>query len=240
MAKFHISADGPMPCKATVRDCPVGGSHFDDYTEAAKAFESEMKIQHGYGLDGMSERDRFPIDEDTVGERITDHNHIKWLTDNANERSGGYPTPYLESEHSVVFKRVDDYYTEVAILDEDSTPIIASSFDLTQDREAVVERLAFVARTNTARFGDEVTTEEVAAAEKLYESFKAHGGDSEKSVNLIVRLQRFSRDHGDPAGYFELNKENEERTRRTGRRSYKPNADEREFALAVVNDARKS
>lgn len=39
--KFHITPDGPRPCRATLRDCPVGGVHHDDEATARAAFEKE-------------------------------------------------------------------------------------------------------------------------------------------------------------------------------------------------------
>lgn len=37
--KFHITPDGPRPCRATVRNCPVGGDHHSDEKEAWRRFE---------------------------------------------------------------------------------------------------------------------------------------------------------------------------------------------------------
>lgn len=40
MSKFHNTDDGPKPCTARKRPCPVGGEHFTDRGEAQKAFEA--------------------------------------------------------------------------------------------------------------------------------------------------------------------------------------------------------
>lgn len=45
MAKFHITEDGPKPCKARTRPCPIGGAHFDDVREAQSAYETVMTQQ---------------------------------------------------------------------------------------------------------------------------------------------------------------------------------------------------
>lgn len=42
MAKFHITDDGPKPCRARTRPCPIGGAHFDDPKEAQTAYEEVM------------------------------------------------------------------------------------------------------------------------------------------------------------------------------------------------------
>lgn len=39
--KFHITPDGPRPCRATLRECPVGGVHHDDEASARKQYEAE-------------------------------------------------------------------------------------------------------------------------------------------------------------------------------------------------------
>lgn len=36
---FHLTENGPKPCTASVRDCPVGGTHFTDKEAAERAFE---------------------------------------------------------------------------------------------------------------------------------------------------------------------------------------------------------
>lgn len=45
MAKFHITDDGPKPCKATKKPCKYGnaGEHFKSQVEAQKAFEARQK-----------------------------------------------------------------------------------------------------------------------------------------------------------------------------------------------------
>lgn len=42
MAKFHITEDGPKPCRARTRPCPIGGTHFENPKEAQKAYEEVM------------------------------------------------------------------------------------------------------------------------------------------------------------------------------------------------------
>lgn len=237
MAKFHLSASGPMICKADYRECPIGGTHYDDYTSASKAFENAMEAEYGAFAD--VERERFPITEETVGQVITDPAHIKWIAENANEFQGGWATPYLDPEHSVHFKRVDDYYTEVAVLDSDSVPVVSTSFDFTADRNAVVERLAFVARTSDANYGVPATADQIAHAEKLYEAFKANGGDNTQDVQLISAVSHHAATTGDAASYFDryAATDNSERLRKSGRKSYSPPQEARDFALAVVASA---
>lgn len=49
MAKFHNTPDGPRPCTASVRACPVGdeSDHYPNEQEARKAYESSMNQQYG-------------------------------------------------------------------------------------------------------------------------------------------------------------------------------------------------
>lgn len=37
--RFHITENGAKPCKAHIRDCPIGGAHFETKEEAVRAFE---------------------------------------------------------------------------------------------------------------------------------------------------------------------------------------------------------
>jgi len=49
--KFHNTENGPKPCSADVRDCPVGGSHFNNKEEAQEAYEKSMVKEKGmFGL----------------------------------------------------------------------------------------------------------------------------------------------------------------------------------------------
>lgn len=43
--KFHLTDDGPRPCRARVRPCPIGGKdeHFDTKLAASEAFEERME-----------------------------------------------------------------------------------------------------------------------------------------------------------------------------------------------------
>jgi hypothetical protein len=240
MAKFHLSASGPMPCKASLRDCPVGGRdiHFDDYAEAVKEYETRMESEHGFGSISGSKP---AVDETNVGAIVTDFARIKQIEEGANEFQYGHLTPYLDSEHSVYFKKVDDYYTEVAVLGEDSQPVFATSFDFTQDREAVVERLGFMARFSQADFGVPSTEEQVANVSKLYDVFKAHGGDTNSvDPGTLRRAHYYALRTGVASEMFDRETENVERTRKSGRRSYSTTEQERTFITAVLTDYLKA
>ncbi|MDP9821063.1 putative SprT family Zn-dependent metalloprotease [Nocardioides massiliensis] len=47
--KFHLAKDGPAPCNATKRACPLGGEHFDTEEEAFDAYDaaaaSDQQVQ---------------------------------------------------------------------------------------------------------------------------------------------------------------------------------------------------
>lgn len=47
MTKYHLTEIGPKPCKANIRSCPVGGTHFSDPSTAQKEFETGLKKEFG-------------------------------------------------------------------------------------------------------------------------------------------------------------------------------------------------
>jgi len=47
VARFHLTENGPKPCNASVRDCPIGGTHFSDKEEATIAYEFSSAKKHG-------------------------------------------------------------------------------------------------------------------------------------------------------------------------------------------------
>lgn len=49
MAKFHVGANGPAPCTATVRACPVGSEdeHYATQAQAQAKFEQTMANEFG-------------------------------------------------------------------------------------------------------------------------------------------------------------------------------------------------
>lgn len=40
---YHMTSDGPKPCAAKVRACPIGGIHFDTFAEAEVAFAEQFE-----------------------------------------------------------------------------------------------------------------------------------------------------------------------------------------------------
>lgn len=40
---FHLTPDGPKPCKANRRRCPRGGKHFSNQQEAQRSYEANME-----------------------------------------------------------------------------------------------------------------------------------------------------------------------------------------------------
>lgn len=61
MATYHLSAQGPRPCSATVRDCPVGGDHFGSMAEAMEGYQEKLREQFG---------DFHVLIRPTTGERV--------------------------------------------------------------------------------------------------------------------------------------------------------------------------
>jgi len=45
--RFHLTENGPKPCNATVRDCPIGGAHFENKELAEQAFEFKADKKFG-------------------------------------------------------------------------------------------------------------------------------------------------------------------------------------------------
>lgn len=46
MAKFHLTEEGPKPCNANVRECPIGGAHFESKDAADRAYEGKLASEH--------------------------------------------------------------------------------------------------------------------------------------------------------------------------------------------------
>lgn len=44
---FHLTDDGPKPCKAKVRECPLGGEHFEEQHVAREAYEALLDRKLG-------------------------------------------------------------------------------------------------------------------------------------------------------------------------------------------------
>ena len=59
--KFHITDDGPKECRASVQDCPVGGTHYPTEKEAAVAYDDSMKQRLFPKNSRAMERDRVPL-----------------------------------------------------------------------------------------------------------------------------------------------------------------------------------
>jgi hypothetical protein len=117
----------------------------------------------------------YPLDESTVGGYITDVAHVRYVTENRTEYVQTLETKYLESEHSVSIKKRDDYFMEIAFLEEDSQPLFVSSFDVFADRKATIERLSFIARVVIMSTDFEPATPELfATAERLYDAWTKH------------------------------------------------------------------
>ena len=41
---YHITEEGPKPCKARVRACPIGGEHFESYSQAEEEFQKKKPL----------------------------------------------------------------------------------------------------------------------------------------------------------------------------------------------------
>jgi hypothetical protein len=120
----------------------------------------------------LRQAEQFPLDESTVGGYVTDEAHIKYVSENRTEYVQTLETKYLESEHSVSIKKRDDYFMEIAFLEEDSQPLFVSSFDIFADRQATIERLSFIARVIIMSTDFESATPELfATAERLYDAW---------------------------------------------------------------------
>ena len=78
--KFHITDSGPKKCTASVRDCPIGGTHFETKAEAEQAYEFKADKK-------FSPFDVFRKHVDPFTKHITEANkHIESLEDNMKIR----------------------------------------------------------------------------------------------------------------------------------------------------------
>lgn len=255
--KTHISLSGKrVPCTATLRDCPRGGhetvpvgSPNEQAFQAAasRAYQTEYLHPSWRNWNGITyangpDMERFPLNEATAGQIITDDEHIKRIANNPDGFLSGWETPYLESEQSLYFKKYDEYFTEVAVLGEDSWPILSSSFDILMDKDAHIEKISFLSRFSILKkdFGDKLEPDEVTQGENLYSAFRNHGGNGDSNFWLAINVYTFAQSTGrDPEEYYKRYEatDNSERIRRSGKKSGNPTPEERAFALDVVKEA---
>lgn len=45
---YHLTEDGPKPCRALKRACPLGGKHFENFEEAQLGYEDSMGLEYGF------------------------------------------------------------------------------------------------------------------------------------------------------------------------------------------------
>lgn len=255
--KTHISTSGErVPCNAIKKACPRGGHETtvvggkkEQGFQAAALRANQATVETPSHFPWMKDIDThgpdantFPLNEKTVGTLITDRAHIARISRYRNEYLNGYETGYLASEEGLCFKQHDEYFTEVAVIGEDSHPLLATSFDVYEDREAVIERVSFLGRYSILNdpYTKELTKEDLAQGDALYQSFKDNGGDKRTDVLLLNQVYRYALTTGNPpADYYKKyeTNENAERLRRSGKKSFNPSMEEREFALKVVADA---
>ena len=104
MTKFHLSANGPTVCHATVRPCPVAGAegHFANRKDAASAYEEKLAGESGSfatqkrprtmdpsvlqaEAEGLKQSDRLGI-WDEAWQGVVEGHHIKLMEFSAEDR----------------------------------------------------------------------------------------------------------------------------------------------------------
>jgi len=242
MTKYHISHDGPAVCRAEVRDCPIGGDHFENYGRATVAYEKLLDETYGGPFVPLPKPKALPrLDANNVRQIVSDLDAINYISNGRDEFVGGGETPYLVNEYRVSLKAQDDYYVHVAVHDEDGQPIMASSFDILADREKELARIAFIGRfLSGERYrtkSDEADVEALALAEPYYEAFQKHGGATYDDVIYVSQLFRYSRETGSiPDGFFQMAERQEANARAKGKKYSGPTKKQRDLAFAVVDE----
>lgn len=242
MTKYHISHDGPAVCRASVRECPIGGDHFENYSRATIAYEKLLDETYGGPFVPLPKPKSLPrLDANNVGKLVSDIDAINYISNGRDERIPGGVTPYLINEYGVSLKAQDDYYVHAAVHDEDGLPIVATSFDILADREAELARISFIGRfVSGERYrtkSDEADTEALTLAEPYYEAFKKHGGATEDDVIYVDRLYDYARKTGSiPDGFYHVAERQEENARARGKKYTGPTKEQRDRAYAVVNE----
>lgn len=96
--KYHLTDNGPKPCTASVRDCPIGGAHFENVKEAEEGFHSKM----GGAFSKASPKIFAPPKPEI--ERVTDDE-----VDEAMERVRSYLNRIEFTRSPVVYGKVVSY-----------------------------------------------------------------------------------------------------------------------------------
>lgn len=91
MSNFHMSDDGPRPCSASKKPCPVGGEH-GTQEEIQKSYEAKMNADHAIPtLSNSSSIDKKAFDPKT---KYGDSNQVKIRnamdTFKATEKDAGF------------------------------------------------------------------------------------------------------------------------------------------------------
>lgn len=242
MTKYHISHDGPAVCRAEVRDCPIGGDHYENYGRATVAYEKLLDETYGGPFVPLPKPKTLPrLDANNVGKIVSDLDAINYISNGRDEFVSGGQTPYLVNEYRVSLKAQDDYYVHVAVHDEDGLPIMASSFDILADREKELARISFIGRfISGERYrtkSDEADAEALALAEPYYEAFQKHGGSTYDDVIYVDKLYDYSRRAGSiPDDFFKLDERQEENARAKRKKYSGSSKEQRDRAYAVVNE----
>lgn len=239
MTKYHVSADGPAVCHAEVRSCPIGGEHFENYAQANREYEKQLEQTYGGPFVELSKPKTLPtLHEGNVGELNSNFDNINFITNGRDEYISGAKTPYLGNEESIYLKKQDDYFVHVAVLGEDSVPLVSSSFDVFADRDAELEKISFAARyLNGESYGSEAPQLKLDEIEPLYNAFKKHGGSDLDQYHYAVALYRTARNAGDiPNNFFAREEREEENARKKSRHYFGPSKAQRDFAYAVVKE----
>lgn len=108
MAKFHITDDGPKPCKADRQACPIGGEHFENTKDAQTAYEASQKAivpplkkskTKSISTKELKALDDFRNTQESFNElyiELGDDSHV--LDSDLKELEKRYPEAFLETE----------------------------------------------------------------------------------------------------------------------------------------------
>lgn len=113
--KFHITPEGPRPCRATFRDCPVEGVHTDadlrgsDLRDLSGQFVTKPASESGVDLSAWTDRPGSLVRLDEALERYgLDADDVPGLADAWQERFGVLDRPRPDDVASVMTRVLGD------------------------------------------------------------------------------------------------------------------------------------
>lgn len=208
MAKYHINDDGPAICRAGVRSCPVGGTHFDSLEEADSHYENILAEVHGGSFKKKNQPKATLKDFDSwhpdlsapLPQEVKDFKTLKKMINIIRDSSGGSSKEnIMDNFNNINTTRLIDYYMTAArtfnLVDNNGpNNLVLTDYgkkyvQLTEkdqhqmDKTMISSLWKAVENTNNDYYSDETFKRRIKCIKKLSESI---GVDLEKDKDSYV------------------------------------------------------